>query len=246
MKYLHSALAPMEHFNGPLNGLSCTPPFTSRSSYDAVPDSTGGMRLCWTLTTGIATGNDVFVQHINGDGIKQWAAGGINICSGPKDQLYCKIAKDTGENLIVIWQDFRLDPVKSQIYGQRISADGDPLWVAGGLLLADDVLETSTVAKIASDTKGGVHLAWLDDFLPLPSTVAHLMGVHVDSMGTVNTKKEIATWQDLQMPVDFEFVPDFSGGAFISWAHPSFENPAAGFYEIYDVYAQHVLARWQH
>jgi hypothetical protein len=226
----------------PVTGVACTPPFTNYSSYEAVTDSTGGMIMCWTLTTGIATRNDVYVQHINGEGVAQWGPQGINICSAIKDQLYCKIVKDIGENVIVIWQDFRLDPDRSQLYGQRISADGNPLWDPGGVLLADSVVATSTIAKIVTDTKGGVQLAWIDKFLPLPSDSAHLLRVHVDSMGTiVDAKKEIATWHDLQMPVDFEFVPDFKGGSFISWAQPT-PNIIGNAYEIYDIYAQHLLA----
>jgi len=226
----------------PAEGLACTPPFTNYSSYEAVTDSTGGMKICWTMTTGLATRNDVFVQHINGQGLAQWGAQGINICSAAKDQLYCKIVRDAGGNVIVIWQDFRLDPVRSQIYGQRMAPGGNPLWEPGGVLLADSVVATSTIAKIVTDTLGGVHLAWLDNFMPLPSDTAHLFGLHVDSMGTtLGSKKEIAVWHDLQMPVDFEFVPDFKGGAFVSWTQPSLLNPVGNVYEIYDVYAQHLL-----
>jgi hypothetical protein len=94
----------------PLNGLACTPNFTNLSGYDAVADSTGGIIFCYTMNTGGLTGNDVLAQHIDVNGIAAWGANGRNLSNFPIDQLYCKIAKDTGNNVIVIWQDFRLDP----------------------------------------------------------------------------------------------------------------------------------------
>ncbi len=227
----------------PAAGIAVSPPFTNLASYEAVPDSTGGLMLCFTLTTGVATRNDVFVQHINGQGLAQWGAQGINICAAAKDQLYCKIVKDTGHNIIVVWQDFRFDPVKSQLYGQRIAPTGTRLWAEGGVLLADSVVAASTGFKIASDTKGGVQLAWLDNFILLSSTTAHLFSLQVDSMGnTPNVKKEIATWEDLQMPVDFKHVPDFKGGSLLCWIRPAPATPTGNQFEIFDIYYQHLLA----
>jgi hypothetical protein len=219
--------------------LACTPLYTNLSSYDAVGNSTGGMMLCWTLVTGIQTRADVFVQHVSENGIAQWGPTGINICNAISDQLYCKIVKDSLDNIIVIWQDFRLDPVMSQIYGQRIAHDGTIKWQPDGILLADSVVPGSTVAKIVTDTSRGAIISWLDDFSPTQSTTAHLFALRIDSTGSsVWAKKEIATWTDTQMPVDFELVPDFKSGAFISWITPTSAGSA---YEIYDLFAQHVL-----
>ncbi|HTE33127.1 MAG TPA: T9SS type A sorting domain-containing protein, partial [Chryseolinea sp.] len=224
-----------------LNGLPCTPQYTFMSSYEAVPDSTGGMILCWIINTGLISRNDVFVQHFSHDGTPLWGAGGKNICNANSDQLFCKIAKDADDNVIVIWQDFRLDPVWSQIYGQRIDSAGNIKWQTDGSLLADSVSPTPTVAKIATDTRKGAIITWLDDFMGGQSTIAHLRAVRVDSTGSfVWMKKEVATWQELQLPADYKLVADFNGGCFISWT--KVVTYGLGAYDVYDLGAQHVFA----
>jgi hypothetical protein len=225
----------------PANGLECSPTSTNPSSFEGVADSTGGLMLCWTINTGLQLRNDVYAQHFSESGIAQWAAPGKNLSNFISDQLYPKIIKDSLDSIIVIWQDFRLDPVMSQIYGQRVSGDGNIKWQPGGLLLADSIVEASTVAKIVTDTSRGAIIAWLDDFPPVASSsTAHLFAVRVDSMGaTVWQKKEIATWTDLQIPTDFKWAADFNGGAWLSWG--TWTTPG-NIYEIFDLYAQHVLA----
>jgi hypothetical protein len=224
----------------PVDGLPCSPQFTNLSSYDAVPDFTGGMMLCWTITTGLISRNDVFVQHISNDGMLQWGANGKNICNASSDQLFCKIAKDADDNVIVIWQDFRLDPVWSQIYGQRIDSAGNIKWQADGSLLADSVSPTPTVAKIVADTRKGAVVTWLDDFMGGQSTIAHLRAVRVDSTGGFAwMNQEIATWQESQLPADYKLVSDFKGGCFISWT--KVVTYGLGAYDVYDLGAQHVF-----
>ena len=224
----------------PIDGLPCTPLFTNLSSYDAVPDSTGGMMLCWTINTGLLSRNDVFVQHISKNGIPQWGANGKNICNASSDQLFCKIAKDSDDNAIVIWQDFRLDPVWSQIYGQRIDSGGNVEWEVDGSLLADSVSPTPTVVKIVADTRKGAVVTWLDNFMGGQSTVAHLRGVRVDSTsGLVWMNQEIATWQELQLPADYKLASDYQGGCFISWTKNVTYGLGAN--DVYDLGAQHVF-----
>lgn len=224
----------------PVDGLPCTPQATNLSSYDAVPDLTGGMMLCWTITTGLISRNDVFVQHIGNDGVLQWAVNGKNICNASSDQLFCKITRDSGDNVIVIWQDFRLDPVWSQIYGQRIDSAGNIKWQADGSLLADSVSPTPTVAKIVADTRKGAVVTWLDDFMGGQSTTAHLRAVRVDSTGSfVWINQEIATWEELQLPADYKLASDYQGGCFISWTKTVTYGLGAN--DVYDLGAQHVF-----
>jgi hypothetical protein len=223
----------------PLNGLAVTINFTNRSSYDAVADSAGGIIICYSRNTGGLNGNDILVQHIDVNGTALWGVNSKNLSNAPIDQLYCKIAKDTNDHVIVVWQDFRLDPTWSQLVGQRIDSVGNILWQANGILLADSVSPTSTVIKIVSDTKRGAVVTWLDNFMAGQSTIAHLMGIRVDSTGSfVWTKKEIASWQELQLPADYELASDYKGGGFISWT--KVQSYGLGSFDTYDLAAQHI------
>ncbi|HTE32388.1 MAG TPA: T9SS type A sorting domain-containing protein [Chryseolinea sp.] len=221
------------------NGLQVTPQFAAQSSYDAVPDLTGGMVFTWYMITGSQTRNDIFIQHVSGDGQPLWGANGITVCGALSDQLYSKIIKDKHENYIVIWQDFRHDPDYSQFYGRRILSGGTLQWQPQGTLLADSVAAGSTIGKIVTDTMGGGILAWVDDFIP-GSNNDHdnqLYSVHFDSTGNLTAaKKPVSHWLDQSAPVDFEIAADNKNGCYISWGNSQDLTQL-----LYDIYAQHVL-----
>jgi hypothetical protein len=225
----------------PVNGVAVAPNFTEISSYDAVADSAGGLLLCYFMRTNPLYGMEIFAQHISENGTVLWGATGKDLSNAPSDQMFCKITKDTNDHTIVVWQDFRLDPTWSQLYVQRLDSVGNELWQPNGNLLADSVSPTPTIIKIASDTKRGAVVTWLDNFTAGQSTVAHLMGIHVDSLANFAwNKKEIATWQTPKLPTNYLFGPDYKGGGFIIWN--SLQSYGGGAFDNYDIAAQHLQA----
>lgn len=202
------------------DGLPISPEFTDFMSSDAVADKEGGIFLCFGKNSGLLNLHEVYVQHINADGIAEWGNDGLNLSNVSRDQLFCKIAKDTSDHVIVVWQDFRLDPAWSQIYGQRIDSVGNLQWGPNGKLLADSVVPDYTWTKIVSDSKKGVVITWFDNYDPIQtSDTAHLYAIRIDSTGSVVwTKKEVVNWHSGQVPNEYELVADYKGGAYTSFA----------------------------
>lgn len=225
------------------DGLPCSPLSISSSAFDAGSDTaTGGLFLCWPRVTGIATGNDVFVQKITGNGVAQWGTNGINICTAAKDQLYNKMISDGSGGIIVLWQDFRKDPVLSQIYGRRVGADGTLYWSENGNLICDSIVPASTLFRVVSDGTGGGIVAWLDDFIADQTTTSNLYAQHFNLTGEPLWQgNKIAVWQDVQYLSPFYMAADYKQGSFITWQsasnpHPTTDESA----NIYNVYGQHI------
>jgi hypothetical protein len=205
----------------PADGLPVSPEFTSMPNFfDAVADNDGGIILCYMRNSGLLNHHEVYVQHINAEGIAEWGSLGKNLSNVPGDQLFCRLAKDTNDHVIVIWQDFRLDPVWSQMYGQRIDSVGNEQWGQNGKLLADSLVPDYTWFRVVTDTKKGVVITWFDNFTPQSDT-AHLYGMRIDSTGSkIWTKNELVTWFSGQVPNDYKIVPDFKGGCYINFSTP--------------------------
>lgn len=202
----------------PADGLACTSDFTSLNSFDAVADSSGGVFIAYSMTTNLLYWNEIILQHITPDGSTHWGDAGEALSNAQGDQLYASIAIDSLDNVIVAWQDFRLDPVISQIWGQRINASRELKWGLGGKMLVDSVVPERVLAKVVTDTSRGAIITWLDDFTQSQNMTAYLFGIRIDSTGsTVWPKSEVATWPAQQLPGEYELVPDFKSGAFVSW-----------------------------
>jgi hypothetical protein len=223
----------------PVDGLPASIDFATFLDFDAVADSTGGFFLCYSRNTGGLNGNDILAQHIAANGTLAWGPIGFILSGVPRDQLEPRIAKDSLDNVIIVWQDFRQDPVRSQLYGQRISAEGDLKWGLLGKMLVDSIVPASAWHKIATDTSRGVIITWLDEYVPVQSTTAHLFGKRIDSTGsTVWERTELASWSDLQTPQEYELASDYRRGAYISWLSPF---SAGSQMDHNDLFAQHVL-----
>jgi hypothetical protein len=213
-------------------GLPISPEFTDYLTFDAVPDSSGGIIFCFGKQSGLLNLHEIYVQHINADGIAEWGSDGINLSNVPRDQLFPRIAKDSNDHVIVVWQDHRLDPAWSQIYGQRIDSVGNLQWGPNGKMLVDSVVPNSTWLRIVTDSKKGAVMTWFDEFVSGDDT-AQIFACRIDSIGSiVYEKKEVASWVS-QVPTDYKVVPDYKGGAYINFLTVGVDGNDQG--------AQHVL-----
>jgi len=109
---------------------------------------------------------DIFAQSLDPQGKPLWPVDGILLSAGPSvpgDAQNPQVAPDGSGGLIVSWQDYRSGK-KYDIYAQRVDADGNPLWTAGGFgvrtLPGSD--EDSGNSQISSDGSGGALVTWMD------------------------------------------------------------------------------------
>jgi hypothetical protein len=94
----------------------------------------------------------------------EWSADstlGTRVCAAPGDQIEPLMVADEVGGFIMLWLDYRKPGNDPDLYGQRVDADGDTLWGAGGLVVCDAVGLQLRPTLIA-DGHGGAFMAWVD------------------------------------------------------------------------------------
>ncbi len=125
---------------------------------------------------------DVYAQKINDAGQLLWQEGGKPVCTIPGMQLGLNMEADMDGGAFIIWGDSR-NPSKD-LYAQRISSTGDPLWTVDGIPVADgngDEVQNTMLP----DGQGGMMLAYTHTYVGESDIYAK----HFDANG-------IMTWGD--------------------------------------------------
>jgi hypothetical protein len=110
-----------------------------------IADGAGGAIVVWEDSLG--SDNNVRVQRLDADGFIQWTANGVPLTSGSYTRGKPRLVSDGAHGAIVVWEDNRSGGY--DIYAQRISPSGAPLWAAGGVAIcasAGDQLAPELVA----------------------------------------------------------------------------------------------------
>lgn len=154
----------------------------------------------------------VYAQKINNNGQLLWQQGGKPVCVVNDVQIALNMEPDMDGGAFILWSDSR-NPSKD-LYGQRISGSGNPLWTVNGIPIAngspDEVQNT-----MLPDGQGGLIVAYTSTFvgeadifakhfnasgvmtwtepLVLANTVGNQFGVR---MATMNNSEYIFTWTD--------------------------------------------------
>jgi hypothetical protein len=113
--------------------------------------------VAWQDSRGIDA--DIFAQKVNSAGTIMWDGAGLPVCSVPGDQESPAVVIDGAGGVIAVWIDAR-GPDKD-IYAQRISGDGAPLWTSGGIPLCAAAGNQDGV-RIMPDGSGGAVAVWQD------------------------------------------------------------------------------------
>lgn len=132
----------------------------ARSVIQLLPDGVGGVFVIWyeRLDPAGDDGN-LFAQRVSFDGVLQWAAA-TTITAAPGDQYDARATPDGAGGFIVAWADAR-DPNDQNLYAQRVSASGQPLWTLHGILVTYDA-SLQRMGPLLGDGAGGAFLAWYD------------------------------------------------------------------------------------
>ena len=76
---------------------------------------------------------DIYAQAVNLDGDVLWQTDGIPICVNSADQSTQAILSDGEGGAICVWEDERRSSEFQDLYIQRISAKGEPMWEPNGI-----------------------------------------------------------------------------------------------------------------
>ncbi len=121
-------------------------------------DGMGGVIAAWT---DLRNGNlDIYAQRVSEFGVAAWVVNGVPICIVTREQRRPRLTTDGAGGAIVAWVDWRFE-IESDVYAQRVAADGSLLWAAGGVALCSTFADQGG-ADIVSDGMGGAIVVWHD------------------------------------------------------------------------------------
>jgi hypothetical protein len=158
-----------------------------------------------------------------------WQPDGVTICAAAGDQTAVQLCSDNAGGAIFTWQDKRSG--NSDIYCQRVTGNGNLLWVAGGVQLSNAPNE-QVVPRLISDMAGGAIILCQDY---VTASNYDIYGQRVDANGnTLWASGGLAISIDPNIQYDPRLINDMAGGVLVTWADNRSGN--------YDIYGQRVNA----
>ena len=192
-----------------------------------IPDGNGGAVVTWyDLRSGAY---DIYAQRINAFGASAWQSNGVPVCTAFDDQYSPVLVADAAGGSIIAWYDQRSG--QYDIYAQRLSPSGAPLWNVNGVALCAAAGD-QYLPSIATDRSGGAVVGWYD-FRGGSSS-----DIYTQRINALGVPLWTADGQAVCTAALNQYVPvvasDDEGGAVIAW----YDERGGGF----DVYAQRVGA----
>jgi hypothetical protein len=120
----------------------------------------------------------IYAQRIDSTGQVFWATDGVVVCPVGGPQTTPAILKDGAGGAFIAWVDARSG--QSQIYAQRIGANGSLAWLLIGVPICPAAAGADG-PKLLSDGAGGFFATWRDT----RNDSGDIFAQHVDANGTV-------------------------------------------------------------
>jgi len=152
----------------PLSNYSTAPGIASDFVFSGaltsiVPDGSDGAFVAWTDFRDDAASGDIYLQHIDGDGLAPgWPANGLAVCRLTGDQQLPRLAYDKSGGVFLTWQDQR-GASGYDIYVQRITGEGMIAegWPGNGFPVSTAFGDQVAPVPV-TDGEGNVIVAWTD------------------------------------------------------------------------------------
>ncbi len=187
----------------------------------AASDGAGGAIIAWVD----GSPQDIYAQRIDANGNALWAADGIPICNATNNQWWPAVVSDGAGGAIIAWEDDRnLATTNTDIFAQRVNANGAAMWAANGVLICNAAdqqqrprLDATGAVAVMSwrDRRNGVHY---DIFVQ-----------KINANGTPAwTANGVAMCTAAGLQDEPYIIDDGAGGAIVTW-----QDQRSGDYDIY-------------
>jgi hypothetical protein len=217
----------------PVDGVALCTAAGNQEAPKIVADGVGGAIVTWQDFRNSFDYN-IYAQRISAEGATQWEADGVALCLTPNQQTYATIVSDGAGGAIVTWSDMR-SGVASDVYAQRVSADGSVPWTADGVAISTAPGHQSK-STITSDGVGGAIVTWMDDRLGGLSD-NDIYAQRISAVGATQwTADGVALCTATSHQIEPMIVSDDAGGAIVTWYDQRNGNTNN------DIYAQRISA----
>lgn len=144
-------------------------------------------------------------QTIALSAMASWDPGGNAVCSAANQRYGLSMVTDGSDGVFCAWTDRR--DLVSQVYVQRMNAQGDPLWQVDGQPISSTTDDRA--AALLPDGVGGIFVVW--------KTSSLLVAQHLDSGGQERWPSPVQFKLDAYSQGYCEPVLDGAGGFIAVW-----------------------------
>jgi hypothetical protein len=188
---------------------------------EMVTDGTGGTIIAWQDARDGST--KIYAQRLDSSGIPKWTTNGV-VISTATDSKIPNLTSDGVGGAIITWFDLRNGWPNGCVAVQRVNANGDPLWQANGISLADSASAWAYPEITGYGTAGAI-VTWI-------GKNGEVYTQKIDTSGAIQ-------WTSGGVLLDLNgstphIIPDNSGGAFVAWYSYNAEHTNT------DIFAQHI------
>ena len=120
----------------------------------------GLLGLAWE--DGRVAGNlRAYAQIIDNTGAKAWTADGVEVSNRSGKQATPFIISDGNDGVIVAWEDMTAGLIESDVYAQRLAADGTLQWSSAGVPVGT-AGRIQQYPSMVADGENGAVVIWMD------------------------------------------------------------------------------------
>ncbi len=156
---------------------------------------------------------DIFAQRLNGSGEKIWPLNDVTISDTAGTESFHKVVSDHAGGALITWSYLPGTPGTTDIYAQRVDANGNILWKKNGVAVCT-AGESQSNPALAWDGYGGAIIVWEDSRAGIGTV--NIFAQRIDAEGNIQWQTdglEICDFQDKLQVCDI--VGDGAGGAVI-------------------------------
>lgn len=183
-----------------------------RQHLSMVSDGAGGAIVVWEEYVDTTSGINIVAQRLDAMGNRRWGETGVSVCSSVGDQRLPTISADGYGGAIITWYDGR--GIDTDIYAQRVNANGLVLWSTDGVPLCL-ALGNQWDPVIVGDGASGAIVVWYEARY---DTAADIYAQRVSSTGVVQWATDgVPLCIELNGQVTPIITADEAGGAIAVW-----------------------------
>jgi hypothetical protein len=176
-------------------------------------DTQGNVVYVWSDTR--LGDRDVYAQRISPSGVKTWGdEDGLQIVHFQDRQEDPSVIATGFGTYLFIWNDFRYDTAKGDMYAQLVNSSGVRLWNPEGVLVTTGDFDSPAEFRLVPDGAGGAVIIWND----LRYNNADIFAARVDANGTQlweSNGMAVITSSASQAQISVD--TDGQGGAIVAW-----------------------------